>query len=81
MSFIILCILLILGSIKNFIISLNEVMEKEKINNYYFWLDIICINQNSKNIIEDLKNLEPIYCKCVNHFVIGYKTLNRGWCM
>jgi hypothetical protein len=63
-----------------FLNSLSELILKNNIKNDYFWLDIVCIDQNNINIKDDLKNLEPIYSNAINHFVIGFQSFNRGWC-
>ncbi len=46
----------------------------------FIWLDIININQNSKDILQELQILPAIY-KHENHKVINLgAALQRGWC-
>lgn len=47
----------------------------------YIWLDIVCINQNSKNIKEDLEILPIVYENSKNHFILTCKCFERSWCI
>lgn len=46
----------------------------------YIWIDIVCIDQNSKNIVEDLKMLPLVYKNSQNHFILTCKCFERAWC-
>lgn len=47
-----------------------------------FWIDILFINQMSKNIPVELAIAQEYYILCARHVVAGSKSLlDRGWCI
>ena len=46
----------------------------------YIWLDIININQNSKDIVQELKILPTIYRHPLHKIVNIGTAIQRGWC-
>lgn len=47
----------------------------------YVWLDIVNINQNSKDIVADLSILPKIYKEFDRHYVFSFESFYRGWCL
>ncbi len=47
----------------------------------YFWLDIVCINQQKKSIRESLKLVPLVYQQSSRHFILTTDSFQRGWCL
>ncbi len=46
----------------------------------YVWLDIININQNSKDIVKELEILPKIYKHDTHKIINIHNAIRRGWC-
>ncbi len=46
----------------------------------YVWLDIVNINQNSRNLSEELTIVPTVYTTAEYHILISKENLRRGWC-
>jgi len=49
-------------------------------NETQLWIDIVCIDQNSRYLKHELEKLPLVYSSAKQHFVMGMDTFTRGWC-
>ena len=60
----------------------RQLLDKIREDDPLFWIDVLFIDQLSKNITMDLAKAQGIYIKCKFHAVLGSLTLlQRGWCL
>ena len=47
----------------------------------FVWLDIVNVNQNSRDIVAELSILPEIYGSASRHVIAGFDCFSRGWCL
>ncbi len=60
---------------------IQKEYHEERLPLPYLWIDIVNINQNAKNIVEELHVLPYIYKGCTKHVISISECFTRGWCL